>query len=214
MLDGTQDGDELLLQCSDSDFGNANRKLRTRIDAEIEIRLVSCLFHAFIMYIKTKYIKATLKLAKKPNSNHSSMCVVSAVAVRAVASCNEPAVALYDFVVVVKRVGAAVKRDHTHKWAEASVAASAANELKSSRVQFSWDETRRVGFDLIAHATWHVVMWSKGHRLFPASFFLHPPFCPPFIMPTIGSYLIWANALHSCPIFHSLVTNILRRQQQ
>lgn len=137
MLDGTQDADELLLQCSDSDFGNANRKLRTRIDAEIEIRLVSCLFHAFIMYIKTKYIKATLKLAKKPNSNHSSMCVVSAVAVRAVASCNEPAVALYDFVVVVKRVGAAVKRDHTHKWAEASVAASAANELKSSRVQFS-----------------------------------------------------------------------------
>lgn len=137
MLDGTQDGDELLLQCSDSDFGNANRKLRTRIDAEIEIRLVSCLFHAFIRYIKTKYMKTPLKLAKKPNSNHSSMCVVSAVAVRAVAFCNEPAVALYDFVVVVKRVGAAVKRDHTHKWAEASVAASTANELKSSRVQFS-----------------------------------------------------------------------------
>lgn len=46
MLDGTQDSDELALQCSDSDFGNANRKLRTRIDAEIEIRLVSCLYHA------------------------------------------------------------------------------------------------------------------------------------------------------------------------
>lgn len=44
MLDGTQEAgaaDEL--QCSDSDFGNANRKLRTRIDAEIEIRLVSVL---------------------------------------------------------------------------------------------------------------------------------------------------------------------------
>lgn len=43
MLDGTipdaATADEL--QCSDSDFGNANRKLRTRIDAEIEIRLVS-----------------------------------------------------------------------------------------------------------------------------------------------------------------------------
>lgn len=39
MPDAGNAADEL--QCSDSDFGNANRKLRTRIDAEIEIRLVS-----------------------------------------------------------------------------------------------------------------------------------------------------------------------------
>ncbi|KAH8407177.1 hypothetical protein KR222_009961 [Zaprionus bogoriensis] len=41
VLDGTADAtlQEDLLQCSDSDFGNANRRLRTRIDAEIEIRL-------------------------------------------------------------------------------------------------------------------------------------------------------------------------------
>lgn len=49
MLDGTQDSDELALQCSDSDFGNANRKLRTRIDAEIEIRLVSCINNVLYM---------------------------------------------------------------------------------------------------------------------------------------------------------------------
>lgn len=43
MLDGSGDatGVEEPLLCSDLDFGNANRKLRTRIDAEIEIRLVS-----------------------------------------------------------------------------------------------------------------------------------------------------------------------------
>lgn len=43
VLDGITEasGIEESLLCSDSDFGNANRKLRTRIDAEIEIRLVS-----------------------------------------------------------------------------------------------------------------------------------------------------------------------------
>ncbi|XP_034484551.1 uncharacterized protein LOC117789614 isoform X2 [Drosophila innubila] len=41
ILDGSGDatGVEEPLLCSDLDFGNANRKLRTRIDAEIEIRL-------------------------------------------------------------------------------------------------------------------------------------------------------------------------------
>ncbi|XP_030080645.1 uncharacterized protein LOC111595972 isoform X1 [Drosophila hydei] len=41
VLDGITEasGIEESLLCSDSDFGNANRKLRTRIDAEIEIRL-------------------------------------------------------------------------------------------------------------------------------------------------------------------------------
>ncbi|XP_030573559.1 uncharacterized protein LOC115771820 isoform X2 [Drosophila novamexicana] len=41
VLDGTTDAScmEESLLCSDSDFGNANRRLRTRIDAEIEIRL-------------------------------------------------------------------------------------------------------------------------------------------------------------------------------
>ncbi|XP_062126495.1 LOW QUALITY PROTEIN: uncharacterized protein LOC133839156 [Drosophila sulfurigaster albostrigata] len=38
VLDGSGEAEEQLL-CSDLDFGNANRKLRTRIDAEIEIRL-------------------------------------------------------------------------------------------------------------------------------------------------------------------------------
>ncbi|KAH8310662.1 hypothetical protein KR044_002399 [Drosophila immigrans] len=38
VLDGSAEAEEQLL-CSDLDFGNANRKLRTRIDAEIEIRL-------------------------------------------------------------------------------------------------------------------------------------------------------------------------------
>ncbi|KAH8388229.1 hypothetical protein KR093_001286 [Drosophila rubida] len=37
-LDGSAEAEAQLL-CSDLDFGNANRKLRTRIDAEIEIRL-------------------------------------------------------------------------------------------------------------------------------------------------------------------------------
>ncbi|XP_017967000.1 uncharacterized protein LOC108658860 isoform X1 [Drosophila navojoa] len=41
VLDGITEasGIEESLLCSDSDFGNANRRLRTRIDAEIEIRL-------------------------------------------------------------------------------------------------------------------------------------------------------------------------------
>ncbi|XP_064551124.1 mucin-12 isoform X1 [Drosophila montana] len=41
VLDGTTDAScmEESLLCSDSDYGNANRRLRSRIDAEIEIRL-------------------------------------------------------------------------------------------------------------------------------------------------------------------------------
>lgn len=44
-LNGSTDTEDHLLCVSD--FGNANRKLRTRIDAEIEIRLVSILTKHF-----------------------------------------------------------------------------------------------------------------------------------------------------------------------
>lgn len=132
MLDGTQDSDELALQCSDSDFGNANRKLRTRIDAEIEIRLVSCINNVGIWALNV-YKDASEVGQKTERTATTAACVWS---LRLLCGLSLPALSqlwlsmTLSFRSVVKRVG-----DHTQHTEMGRGLAT--NELKSSRVQFS-----------------------------------------------------------------------------
>lgn len=129
-----------------------------------------------------------------------SMCVVFAVAGAAHGFLLCASCARSDF---VKRVGAVeTTHKHTHIERAERPLLTSWNHPEFSLTKTRQDESRWVWL-LIAHA---IRCRQKGHRF-------HMPLAAPFfahILATIGSYLIWANALHSCPIFSLLA----RRQQQ